>query len=93
MAGKPDRLKVIKSVLTKAERELEAEYARSRAKAAERLHEAFAEVIREQEADVQTVLYVLELIRFQVLFGKYQQLFGKVNAPADLPPEPEKEEG
>ncbi len=46
---------------------LEAEYRKQRAAAAERLHNAFAEIIAEQNPSVETVLYVLEALKAQLL--------------------------
>jgi len=73
---------VAQSVLLRMAKELETEYADAKSEASKKLHEAIAKSISAQQADVQTILYVLELLRFEVLFQKYDQLF---NEPAAEP--------
>jgi len=63
-------------------KEAEKAYRQERADSAMRLHTAFVETIAKQQVDVQTVLYVLELIRFEVLFQRFEQLFKE---PAEEP--------
>jgi hypothetical protein len=59
----------------------EKDYREEKRKEAEELHNAVAEVLAEHRAEVQTVLYVLEMLRFEVLKEKYQQLFGGKDEP------------
>lgn len=63
-------------------KEADKAYRQERADSAMVLHTSIVDSIAKQQADVQTILYVLELIRFEVLFQKYDQLFSK---PADEP--------
>lgn len=63
-------------------KEAEKIYRQERADSTMVLHTSFVDAIAKQQADVQTILYVLELIRFEVLFQKYEQLF---RGPADEP--------
>ena len=53
----------------------EKDYREEKRKEAEDLHNAVAQVLADQRAEVQTVLYVLEMLRFEVLKEKYEQLF------------------
>ncbi|MDD5082737.1 MAG: hypothetical protein PHU08_05125 [Dehalococcoidales bacterium] len=56
-------------------RKLEREYAEEKAKEAEGLHNAIALVLAEHKAEIQTVLYVLEMVKFEVLRERYKALF------------------
>ena len=60
---------------------LEVDYAQEKAREAEELHNAVAQVIADHKAEIQTVLYVLELVKFEVLQEKYKQLFAQTAAP------------
>ena len=60
---------------------LEGDYAEEKAREAEDLHNAVAQVIADHKAEIQTVLYVLELVKFEVLQEKYKQLFAQTAAP------------
>lgn len=55
------------------DKELQAAYGRH----AEELHNAVVEVLVEQKADVYTILFVLEMIRYGVVSQKYQELLGQ----------------
>ena len=59
----------------------EKDYREEKRKEAEELHNAVAQVLAEHRAEVQTVLYVLEMLRFEVLKEKYEQLFGAKDEP------------
>ncbi len=61
--------------LDKFLRKLEQDYAEEKAKEAEELHNAIAQVLAEHKAEIQTVFYVLEMVKFEVLQQKYGQLF------------------
>jgi hypothetical protein len=54
---------------------LEKDYAEGKAREAEELHNAIAELLAEHKAELQTVLYVLELVKFELLQEKYKALF------------------
>ncbi len=54
----------------------EKDYRDEKSKEAEELHNAIAQVLADHKAEVQTVLYVLEMLRFELLKEKYGQLFG-----------------
>ncbi|GAH04033.1 unnamed protein product, partial [marine sediment metagenome] len=54
----------------------EKAYEQAKAKEAELLHNAFVEVMQEQKASIQNTLYVLELIRFELLEAKYKEIMG-----------------
>jgi hypothetical protein len=56
--------------------ELEADYRRERAQAAETLFNAIAEVLDTQRPSVETVLYVLDLLRFDALSARHAAEFG-----------------
>ena len=62
--------------LDKFMEKLEKEYAAEKAREAEELHNALAAVLAEHRAETQTILYVLEMVKFEVLQQKYAALFG-----------------
>ena len=59
----------------------EKDYREEKKKEAEELHNAVAQVLADHRAEVQTVLYVLEMLRFEVLKEKYEQFFGAKDEP------------
>ena len=59
----------------------EKDYREEKKKEAEELHNAVAQVLADHRAEVQTVLYVLEMLRFEVLKEKYEQLFSTKDEP------------
>lgn len=67
--------------LDKLVERLEKAYREEKAKECEELHNAIAEVLREKKATVQNSLYVLEMIRFELLKAKYEQLMGHAIVP------------
>lgn len=60
---------------------LEKAYAEERTRECEELHNAIAEVLREKKATVQNTLFVLEMIRFELLRAKYEELMGHAVVP------------
>ena len=60
-------------------------YEQSRAKEGEELHNAIVGVIQEQKASVQNCLFVLDLIRFELMEAKYKEIMGVVKL-TDKPP-------
>lgn len=57
---------------------LEKTYAAERAKDAEELHNALVEVIHSQNAAIYDTLFVLDLIRFELMQAKYREIMGVV---------------
>lgn len=57
---------------------LEKAYEQARQKEAEELHNALVEVIQEQKASVPNSLFVLELIKHELLQAKYKEIMGVV---------------
>lgn len=57
---------------------LEKAYQEEKNKEAEELHNALAEVLAEKQATVQTTLFVFEMLKFELLRAKYEQLMGNV---------------
>lgn len=55
--------------------QFEKTYRDEKLKEAETLHNAMAELLSEQKAEIQTVLYVLEMIRFELLEERYRSIF------------------
>lgn len=55
--------------------QFEKSYREEKQKEAEELHNAIGEVLSEHNAEINTVLYVLEMIKFELLKDKYSQLF------------------
>ena len=64
---------------------LEKAYEEAREKEAEELHNALVEVIHEQKASVYNTLFVLDLIRFELMEAKYKEIMGVVKL-TDKPP-------
>ena len=57
---------------------LEKAYEDARAKEAEELHNALVDVISEQKASIPNTLFVLDLIRFELMQAKYREVMGTV---------------
>lgn len=64
---------------------LEKAYEEARKKEAEELHNALVEVIQEQKASVPNSLFVLDLIRHELMQAKYKEIMGVVKL-TDKPP-------
>lgn len=67
--------------LKKVARQLEEAYQAEKNKEAEELHNALAEVIAEKKATIQNTLYVLQILQFELLRAKYEQIMGRVEVP------------
>ena len=65
--------------------ELEKSYAKVRAGDAEELHNSLVEVIHEHNAAIYDTLFVLDLIRFELMQAKYKETMGVVKL-TDKPP-------
>jgi hypothetical protein len=57
---------------------LEKAYEQARAKEAEELHNSIVEIMQEQKASIQNTLFVLELIKLELLEAKYKEIMGVV---------------
>ncbi len=66
-------------------RSMEKAYEKARAEECEELHNAIGVVITEQKASIQNTLFVLEIIRFELLEGKYKEIMGVVQLSDKLP--------
>lgn len=64
---------------------LEKAYEEARNKEAEELHNAIVGVMQEQKASIQNSLFVLDLIRFELMEAKYKEIMGVVKL-SDKPP-------
>ena len=64
---------------------LERAYEEARTKEAEELHNALVEVIHEHKASMQNTLFVLDIIRFELMEAKYKEIMGVVKL-TDKPP-------
>jgi len=60
---------------------LEEAYKLEKDRECEELHNAIAELIAQKKATIQNILYVLELIKFELLRAKYEQILGNVVVP------------
>ena len=72
---------VKKDIAEKLLQELEAKYQIAKKAEVEALNNALAEVIDNHKPDIQTLLYVLEMIKFEALSQKYGELFIKGGKP------------
>lgn len=64
--------------------QFEKTYRDEKQKEAEALHNAVAELLSEQKAEIQTVLYVLEMIRFELLEERYRSIFAIDPKPGEI---------
>ena len=67
--------------LEQVAKSLEKTYAEEKEKECEELHNAIAGVLAEKKATVQNALYVIDLIRFELLRAKYEELMGHAIVP------------
>ena len=65
-------------------KQFEKTYREEKQKEAEALHNALVVVLSENKAEIQTVLYVLDMIRFELLDDKFKQLFTAEPAPGEV---------
>lgn len=73
--------KTVETKIKRMAKTLEKAYAAEKAKECEELHNAIAEILAEKKATIQNTLYVLEMIRFELLRAKYEQLMGHAIVP------------
>ena len=64
--------------------QFEKTYRQEKQKEAEELHNAIGTVLAEHNAEIQTVLYVLEMVKFELLREKYGQLFEAEPRPGEI---------
>ena len=64
---------------------LEKAYEDARKQEAEELHNALVLVIQEQKASIQNALFVLDLIRFELMEAKYKEIMGIVKLTSKPP--------
>jgi hypothetical protein len=62
----------------------EKTYRQEKQKEAEDLHNALVAVLSENQAEIQTVLYVLDMIRFELLEDKFKRLFTAEPKPGEI---------
>ena len=64
--------------------QFEKTYREEKQKEAEELHNALVAVLSEHKAEIQTVLYVFEMIKFELLEERYRQLFTPEPKPGEI---------
>jgi len=64
--------------------QFEKTYREEKQKEAEELHNALVAVLSEHKAEIQTVLYVLEMVKFELLEDKFKQLFTNEPKPGEI---------
>lgn len=64
---------------------MDSAYKKERANDAEELHNALVEVIHEHKAAIYDTLFVIDLIRFELMQAKYKEIMGVVKL-SDKPP-------
>ena len=72
-------------------KKLEQAFQAEKDKECEALHNAFVDVIHEHKASLQNVLFVLELVRFELMEAKYKEIMGVVKLTDKAPLGPIKE--
>jgi len=71
---------------------LEKAYDEARKKEAEELHNALVEVIQEQKASIPNTLFVLDLIKHELMQAKYKEIMGTVKLTEKPPIKKTKED-
>ena len=64
--------------------QFENTYREEKQKEAEGLHNTLVAVLSEHKAEIQTVLYVLDMIRFELLEDKFKQIFAAEPKPGEI---------
>ena len=64
--------------------QFEKTYREEKQKEAEELHNALVAVLSEHKAEIQTVLYVLDIVKFELLEDKFKQLFTSEPKPGEI---------
>ncbi len=64
--------------------QFEKTYRQEKHKEAEELHNALVAVLSEHKAELQTILYVLEMVRFELLEDRFKQLFTTEPKPGEI---------
>jgi hypothetical protein len=64
--------------------QFENDYRQKKHDEAEELHNAIVAVLSERRADIQTMMYVLDMIRFELLMDKFRQLFPDEPKPGEI---------
>lgn len=64
--------------------QFEKTYREEKQKEAEELHNALVAVLSEHRAEIQTMLYVLDMIRFELLEDKFKQVFTAEPKPGEI---------
>ena len=64
--------------------QFEKTYRLEKQKEAEDLHNALVAVLSEHKAELQTILYVLEMMRFELLEDRFKQLFATEPKPGEI---------
>ncbi|AII58668.1 hypothetical protein [Dehalococcoides mccartyi] len=64
--------------------QFEKTYREEKQKEAEELHNALVAVLSEHKAEIQTVLYVLDIVKFELLEDKFKQLFAGEPKPGEI---------
>ncbi|APH11909.1 hypothetical protein ASJ33_01445 [Dehalococcoides mccartyi] len=64
--------------------QFEKTYREEKQKEAEELHNALVSVLSEHKAEIQTVLYVLEMVKFELLEDRFKQLFASAPKPGEI---------
>jgi len=64
--------------------QFEKTYREEKQKEAETLHNALVAVLSENKAEIQTVLYVFDMIRFELLEDKFKQVFAAEPKPGEI---------
>lgn len=63
----------------------EKTYQEVKAKEVEELHNSIVSVLNEHKAATENILYVLDLVRFEIMEAKYKEIMGVVKL-TDKPP-------
>jgi len=81
----PSSNAIVARTIQKAADQMAVEYRAERATDAERLYNAFAEVIGEQHPSVEVLVYVLEVLKFSLMTEKYHEHFTPAGTEVPVP--------
>jgi len=61
--------------------QFERTYSEEKNKECQELHDAIAEILAQKKASIQNTLFVLEIVKFELLRAKYEQILGHAEVP------------
>lgn len=66
-------------------KQLEKQYESLKTNEQKLLHDAVVEILNEQQPSIENAVFVLDLVRFTLMSGKYKETMGQVKLTNKLP--------